>query len=107
MTMGDIRFEGRAGRLAATMTAVVVDGPKGKEYRVPTNHEREAAEVSEEQLQSTVCGHPVWVAGRTDLPNTEALSFQVFSTIRIRHMAEAVYESAAFATQCASSFKRT
>ena len=51
MTMGDIRFEGRAGRLAATMTAVVVHGPKGKEYRVPTDHEREAAEVSEKQLQ--------------------------------------------------------
>ena len=29
-TMEDIRFEGRAGRLGAVMTAVVVDGPKGK-----------------------------------------------------------------------------
>ena len=54
MTMADIRFEGRAGRLRATMTAVVVDGPKGKgkEYRLPTDPERAVAEVPEEQLQA-------------------------------------------------------
>ena len=51
MTMEDIRFEGRAGRLDAVMTAVVVDGSKGKEYRLPTEHERAVAHVSEEQLQ--------------------------------------------------------
>ncbi len=50
-TMEDIRFEGRAGRLSAVMTAVVVDGPNGKEYRLPTGHEREVADVSEERLQ--------------------------------------------------------
>ncbi len=49
-TMADIRFEGRAGRLRAVMTAVVVDGPKGKEYRLPTEHEQAVAEVAEEQL---------------------------------------------------------
>ena len=51
-TMEDIRFEGRAGRLRAVMTAVVVDGPKGKEYRLPTEHEQAVAEVAEEQLDS-------------------------------------------------------
>ena len=51
-TMADISFEGRAGRLGAIMTAVVVDGPKGKEYRLPTDHERVVAEVTEEQLQA-------------------------------------------------------
>ena len=50
MTMEDIRLEGRAGRLGTVMTAVVVEGPKGKEYRLPTDHERSAAEVSEEKL---------------------------------------------------------
>ncbi len=50
MTMEDIRLEGRAGRLASMMTAVVVDGAKGKEYRLPTDHERMVAEVTEEQL---------------------------------------------------------
>ena len=51
-TMEDVRFEGRAGRLGSVMTAVVVDGPNGKEYRLPTEHEREVAEVSEERLQA-------------------------------------------------------
>ena len=50
MTMEDIRLEGRAGRLGKVMTAVVVDGPRGKEYRLPTEHELSAAEVSNEQL---------------------------------------------------------
>ena len=52
MTMSDIRYEGKSGRLGAVMTAVVVDGLKGKEYRLPTDHEIEAAWVSEERLQA-------------------------------------------------------
>ena len=52
MTMADIRFEGRAGRLGAVMTAVVVNGPKGKgkEYRLPTDAELRAAEISHEEI---------------------------------------------------------
>ncbi len=50
MSMDDIRYEGRAGRLGAVMTAVVVDGLKGKEYRLPTDEELRAAEVSKEEL---------------------------------------------------------
>ncbi len=50
MSMDDIRYEGRAGRLGAVMTAVVVDGVKGKEYRLPTAEELRAAEVSKEEL---------------------------------------------------------
>ena len=61
MTMGDIRHEGRAGRLASSMTAVVVDGAKSKEYRLPTDHERDVAEVSEERLQSLYAGIPFGV----------------------------------------------
>ena len=59
-TMADIRFEGRAGRLGAVMTAVVVDGPKGKgkEYRLPTDQERVVAEVTEEQLQALYADIP-------------------------------------------------
>ncbi len=59
-TMADIRFEGRAGRLGAAMTAVVVDGPKGKgkEYRLPMDHERAVAEVTEEQLQALYADIP-------------------------------------------------
>ena len=58
MTMGDIRLEGRAGRLGAVMTSVVVDGPKGKEYRLPTDHEREIANVTEDQLQALYADIP-------------------------------------------------
>jgi len=51
MTMEDIRVEGKSGRLGSTMTAVVVDGSNGKEYRLPTGHELAVAAVSNEQVQ--------------------------------------------------------
>ena len=69
MTMEDIRLEGRAGRLGTVMTAVVVDGPRGKEYRLPTEHEREAAEVTEEQLQAIFADIPF---GLPDEPTPKA-----------------------------------
>ena len=76
MTMEDMRIEGRAGRLGSVMTAVVVDGPKGKEYRLPTDHEREIADVSEERLTSPLRRHPLRAAGGTfDSPRQEAWSF--------------------------------
>ena len=58
MTMEDIRLEGRAGRLAEVMTAVVVNGPKGKEYRLPTENERAVAEVPEHELQTLYADIP-------------------------------------------------
>ncbi len=58
MTMEDIRLEGRAGRLGAVMTVVVLDGTNGKEYRLPTDHERAATEVTEEQLQALYADIP-------------------------------------------------
>ena len=76
MTMGDIRYEGRAGRMGAVMTAVVVDGPKGKEYRLPTDHERKAAEVTEEQLQAIYTDIPFGLP-EEPLPSKEALGFRV------------------------------
>lgn len=50
MTMEDIRLEARSGRLGAVMTAVVVDGSGGKEYRLPTAHEVEVARATEGEL---------------------------------------------------------
>ncbi len=50
MTMEDIRLEGQAGRLGAINTAVVVDGQKGKEYRLPNEHEIQMAEETEKAL---------------------------------------------------------
>ena len=51
-TMADLRNEGRAGRLGERMTAVVVAGQQGKEYRLPTEAEIDAAVVNEEELQA-------------------------------------------------------
>ena len=58
MTMEDIRLEGRAGRLGTVMTVVVVDGLRGKEFRLPTELERAAAEVSDERLQAIYADIP-------------------------------------------------
>ena len=51
LTMAELRREGRAGRLGTTMTAVVVDGQRGKEYRSPMPEEIEAATVGDDELQ--------------------------------------------------------
>ena len=51
VTTRDIRVEGRAGRIGERMTAVVVDGQQGKEYRLPTDTEIEATRVTEDELE--------------------------------------------------------
>ena len=53
MKMEDIRASASDPRvgLGAVMTAVVVDSPDGKEYRLPTADELAAAEVSEAELE--------------------------------------------------------
>ena len=57
-TMADLRSQGRSGRLGALMTAVVVDGQLGKEYRLPTAVERQAAQVDESVLTRLFEGLP-------------------------------------------------
>ena len=97
-TMEDIRFEGRAGRLGAVMTAVVVDGPKGKgkEYRLPTDHERAVAEVTEEQLQALYADIPFGLP-EEQTPKAGIGASRAFSVdgYGIDTVAEAVYEPAA------------
>lgn len=58
MSMEDLRAEGKAGRLSAVMTAVVVDGPGGKEYRLPHPSEVEAAEAAGEVLDQVFAEVP-------------------------------------------------
>ena len=58
MTMQDLRLDGRAGRLGAVMTAVVVDGPHGKEYRLPTALELQAARVEQAELNTLYADVP-------------------------------------------------
>ena len=76
MTMEDIRLEGRAGRLGAVMTAVVVDGQEGKEYRLPTEHERSVAEVTEEKLEALYAEIPFGLP-EEPLPSKEAPGIRV------------------------------
>ena len=52
LTMQDLRLDGRAGRLGEVMTAVVVDGPHGKEYRLPTELELKTARVESAELDA-------------------------------------------------------
>lgn len=42
MTMEDLRLEARSGHMGASMTAVVIDGLEGKEYRLPLGFEAQA-----------------------------------------------------------------
>ena len=76
MTMQDLRHEGLAGRLGRVMTAVVVEGARSKEYRLPTDHERSVAEVSEEQLQAIYDAIPFGLPDEP-LPSKDAPGFRV------------------------------
>ena len=49
-TMADLRAAGRSGRMDSRMTAVVVDGQQGKEYRLPTDEEVAGAKVEGDEL---------------------------------------------------------
>jgi len=76
MTMEDIRVEGKAGRLGAVMTAVVVDGQNGKEYRVPTEHEQQVACEAEHSIVNVFSQIPFGLPDEP-LPSAEALGFRV------------------------------
>ena len=58
------------------MTTVVVNGAKGKEYRLPTAHEIEVSEVTEERLQALYADIPFGLP-EEPLPSKEALGFRV------------------------------
>ena len=75
-TMADLRAAGRAGRLGERMTAVVVDGQRGKEYRLPTAAEREAAEVSEEALAKLYADVPYGLPNEPT-PSEDALGMRI------------------------------
>jgi putative DNA methylase len=51
MILDDIRAEGMARRLGVQMTAVVVDGRDGKEYRLPTEEELQAVWKAADQVE--------------------------------------------------------
>ncbi len=76
MTMLDIRMEGQAGRLGAVMTAVVVEGQGGKEYRLPTQEEIGAAGEAAAEVER-VFGEIPFGLPEEPLPSKEALGIRV------------------------------
>ena len=68
-TMSDLRVAGRSGLLGERVTAVVVDGQQGKEYRAPTDDELRATHVDDAVLESAFAGVPF---GLPDEPTPKA-----------------------------------
>lgn len=52
MTSEDIRLDGKAGNIGSIMTAVIMDGLKGKAYRPSTLHESNMASITEQKLET-------------------------------------------------------
>ena len=74
--MAELRVQGRAGRLGARMTAVVVDGQAGKEYRSPTAHDIAAARVKPEELDALYADVPFGMPNEP-MPSEDALGMRV------------------------------
>ena len=79
MTMDDIGLESRAGRLGDVMTAVIIEGQTGKEYRSPTQLEervsREAAESATRVFSRIPFGALVEpISSERPSPNTRGAS---------------------------------
>jgi adenine-specific DNA methylase len=75
MTMEDLRLEGRAGRLGAVNTVVVVDGTKDKEYRLPTAHELDCARRAEKGFEAVFAQLPFGLPNEP-MASKEALGFR-------------------------------
>ena len=58
MTSENLRLESQAGRLGKIMTTVVMDGPHGKEYRLPTEEEIQLTLEAERELPSIFANIP-------------------------------------------------
>lgn len=52
MSKEDLRYESRNRRLGQCLTAVLVEGQRGKEYRLPTDHERSVADIDQVTLNN-------------------------------------------------------
>src|SRR6266700_592142 len=76
MTMEYLRSESIASRTSAVLTAVVVEGENGKEYRVPVEEEISMATDAEKELASLYAEIPFGLPVEP-LPGKEALGFRV------------------------------
>lgn len=61
MTSENLRLEGAAGRMGLKMTAVVIESPGGKEYRLPTQQEISLAQDAEAEVTSLFNGIPLGI----------------------------------------------
>ena len=75
-TMADLRAAGRAARLGARLTAVVVDGQQGKEYRPPAAEEIAAARVEAGALDALYAGIPFGLPDEAT-PSEESLGMRI------------------------------
>ena len=74
-TMEELQAQGVAGRLGARMTAVVVDGQEGKEYRLPTEEKLLAAQVSRSALETFYADIPSSIPEEST-PSEDALGIR-------------------------------
>ncbi|MDR0827626.1 MAG: DUF1156 domain-containing protein [Desulfovibrio sp.] len=76
MSMDDLRREGKAGRLGAVSTAVVVEGRKSKEYRRPFPEEINQANVTREELEAAFKDVPFGIPDEPT-PDENALGMRI------------------------------
>lgn len=89
-----IRYEGRQGRLGAVMTAVVVDGPDGKEYRLPVAHEAAVPDVGQEALDGVFLEIPYGLPNEPT-PTMGGGASRAFSVAEYGLVAQDVHAAAA------------
>jgi adenine-specific DNA methylase len=76
MTMADLRAEGKAGNLSQQITAVIIDGQNGKEYRLPTKEELAITERAEAKLDGLYDEIPFGLPTES-MPDEDALGMRV------------------------------
>lgn len=76
MTMEDLRLEARAGRIDNVCTAVVVESPVDKEYRLPTAEENRQATFAARSVED-VFGRLPFGVPHEPLASSDALGFRV------------------------------
>jgi putative DNA methylase len=79
MTMEDIRTESNSGRSGCTVFAVVSDGPRTREYRQPTQDEKQAIESAIQVEESQRGRLPEQTLGEEFAPaSTRSISAQLY-----------------------------
>jgi putative DNA methylase len=76
MTMEDIRLEGQADRLGELLTAVVIDTPQGKDFRLPTEDEIDQIGQAKSNLEVIFSQISLGLPDEM-LPGKEALGFRI------------------------------